>query len=117
MNYIIKPSWFYWLNVLEGIRVACITFAIIAGVATVILLFAREDCFKDDEEYKTITKWLKACPVLLVISVLVIIFVPSKQTLIEMQIAKYATYENAQWTVDSIKSAVDYVIEAIKGLK
>ena len=37
--------------------------------------------------------------------------------MIEMQIARYATYENAEWTVDAIKNAVDYVVQAVKSLK
>ena len=45
------------------------------------------------------------------------IFVPSKSTMIEMMIAKYATYENADWTVESLKSVVDYIVEAFKAVK
>ena len=32
-------------------------------------------------------------------------------------VAKYATYENAGLTVDALKSAVDYVVQAIQSLK
>ena len=117
MNYIIKPSWFYWLSVVDAVRIACIGCIIITGVATMILLFARGDCYEGDDEYKAITKWIESCIVLMAICVLIVIFVPSKQTLIEMQIAKYATYENAQWTVEGLKSAVDYVIKALERLK
>lgn len=41
----------------------------------------------------------------------------AKDALIEMMIAKQATYENATWTLDALKSAVDYVVQAIQSLK
>jgi len=46
-----------------------------------------------------------------------VIFIPSRNTMLEMQIARYATYENAEWTVETIKSAVDYIVQAIGSLK
>lgn len=55
-------------------------------------------------------------PILIAFAIL-LIFVPTKSTFIEMQIARYATVENAEWTVETVKSAVDYIIEAIKQLK
>ena len=73
-----------------------------------------------DGERKTVqffTKALKIAIGVLVISGLVLVFVPSKETLIEMMIAKQATYENATWTLDALKSAVDYVVQAIQSLK
>ena len=45
------------------------------------------------------------------------IFLPSKETLISMMIAKYATKENLGMTVEGIKSAVDYIMDAIKEIK
>jgi hypothetical protein len=42
---------------------------------------------------------------------------PSDDTLIEMMIAKQATYDNAQWTLETLKSAVDYIVNAIKSVK
>ena len=44
-------------------------------------------------------------------------FVPSKEALIEMQVARFATYENAEWTLDTVKAAVDYIVESIKSVR
>ena len=41
---------------------------------------------------------------------------PSEKRLIEMQIARFATVENAEWALDAIKSATDYIVSAIKEL-
>ena len=128
MNYIINPSWFYWLGVVESIRhfmVAAFIVSIVVVVASAIIVPVNMRMIRDfpemsDDERKTVqffTKALKIAIGVLVISGLVLVFVPSKETLIEMMIAKQATYENATWTLDALKSAVDYVIQAIQSLK
>ena len=128
MNYIINPSWFYWLGVVESMlhfMVAAFVLSIAFVVASAIIIpvdisVIREFPDISDGERKTVqffTKALKIAIGVLVISGLVLVFVPSKETLIEMMIAKQATYENATWTLDALKSAVDYVIQAIQSLK
>ena len=128
MNYIINPSWFYWLGVVESMRYFMIAAFIISIALIVVSLIIipvniymiREFPDMSDDERKTVqffTKVLKIAIAALVISGLILMFVPSKETLIEMMIAKQATYENATWTVDTLKSAVDYVIQAIQSLK
>ena len=128
MNYIINPSWFYWLGVVESMlhfMVAAFVLSIAFVVASAIIIpvdisVIREFPDISDGERKTVqffTKALKIAIGVLVISGLVLVFVPSKETLIEMMIAKQATYENATWTLDALKSAVDYVVQAIQSLK
>lgn len=128
MNYIINPSWFYWLGVVESMlnfMVAAFIVSIVVIVASAIIIpmninIIHEFPDMSDDERKTVqffTKALKIAIAALVISGLILMFVPSKETLIEMMIAKQATYENATWTLDALKSAVDYVIQAIQSLK
>lgn len=128
MNYIINPCWFYWLGVVESMlyfMVAAFIVSIVVVVVSAIIIpmnisMIREFPDMSDDERKTVqffTKALKIAIGVLVISGLVLVFVPSKETLIEMMIAKQATYENATWTLDALKSAVDYVIQAIQSLK
>lgn len=128
MNYIINPSWFYWLGVVESMRyfmVAAFVISIVVIVTSASIIPLDVKMIQDyptmcDFERKSVqffTKALKIAIVALIISGLILMFVPSKETLIEMTIAKQATYENATWTVDALKNAVDYVIQAIQGLK
>lgn len=128
MNYIINPSWFYWLGVVNSMRgfmiAAFVIAIIIIGVALIVIpwntYIIREFPNVSDDERKTLrffTKALKVAIGVCVASGLFLVFVPSKETLIEMMIAKQATYENATWTVDTLKSAVDYVVQAIQSLK
>lgn len=128
MNYIINPSWFYWLGVVNSMRgfilVAFIVAVTIIGVALIVIpvnvkLIQDYPSISDDERkaVRFFTKALKVSIGVCVVGGLFLIFVPSKETLIEMMVAKQATYENATWTVDALKSAVDYVVQAIQSLK
>jgi len=130
MNYIINPSWFYWLNVVDGIKTAMLVLmimAVITGAIFIVSYFSDlEDFYNWHGEKGTFkpNKWNLLCKKIGIASVIVIaicfiglMFIPSKDALIEMQVAKMATYENAQWTVDSLKSVVDYIIEAIQKVK
>lgn len=128
MNYIINPSWFYWLGVVNSMRgfmiAAFVIAIIIIGVALIVIpwntYIIREFPNVSDGERKTLrffTKALKIAIGVCVVAALFLVFVPSKDTLIEMMIAKQATYENATWTVDALKNAVDYVVQAIQSLK
>lgn len=128
MNYIINPSWFYWLGVVESMRgfmLAVFIVSIVGIGAALIIIPVDVKLVQDypdvcDFEKKTVqffTKALKFAIGVCIVTVLFLVFVPSKETLIEMMIAKQATYENATWTVDAVKSAVDYIIQAIQSLK
>lgn len=123
MNYIINPMWFYWINVAEGLNCIFGVTAILLGVTELVLgsialisyslgrNFGPEDV--DMKRAKAMIKPIIICGVVLIVSMVGVVFIPSKNTLIEMQVARYATYENAEWTVDAIKSAVDYIVNAI----
>lgn len=128
MNYIINPSWFYWLGVVNSMRgfmlVAFIVAVIIVGVALIVIpvnvkLIQDYPSVSDDERkaVRFFTKALKVAIGVCIVAGLFLVFVPSKETLIEMMVAKQATYENATGTVDALKSAVDYVVQAIQSLK
>lgn len=111
-GYIINPAWFYWVNVATGIKIVAIVSAcmsLIACIPLAITVYGEED-----DDY---LKLLRVTMVVAVLSILGAIFVPTKETLIEMQVAKYATWENAEWTVDAVKDAVDYIVNAIGSLK
>lgn len=128
MNYIINPSWFYWLHVVENLKAIGIIALVFlsAGLVVALILgaiFYSDGCFErgDDPDwlmYLNIKKIiLKAILPPIVVLVLVGIFMPDRQALIEMQIAKFATYGNAEWTIDTVKAAVDYIVESIQSIK
>lgn len=116
MDYIINPLWFYWIEVSDCIKGCAIGAAIILLCAAIVLAIVAkmDDDFDEHRSANAKRKVLIYCLVATAVCVAVIIFVPSKRTLIEMMIAKKATYDNISWTADQIKEIVDYIITAFK---
>lgn len=118
MNYIINPSWFYWLNVIEASKVILVAIMVVSAISGIVTApLCSIDDLVSDKEKKRLMKIAKISITTFLVCTIAFIFIPSKQTLIEMQVAKFATYENAEWTLDTVKSAVNYIIEAIKSIK
>lgn len=119
MDYIINPSWFYWIEVADytkGIAFGVSLILIIAVIVLAILAKMSAD-FDEEKEAKCLRKVLLYCLIGLAVSIAATIFVPSKRTLIEMMIARKATYDNVSWTLEQVKEAVDYIISALKDIK
>lgn len=117
MTYIINPRIFYWISVLNGLKNLSIVGFItgLVGLAGVFVFYVS--CCEygfDDDEKKLLKRILRIAAPMLVCGLIGMIFIPDKQTLIEMLIAKTATVENAEWTLDALKQAVDYIVAAMK---
>lgn len=111
-EYIISPAWFYWVNIVNSIEIIMIMLTIISLMATLFMTFMSLD--DEDNESKRYEKIALKMLIISITCMVIAIFIPTKETLIEMQIAKYATWENTEWTVSAIKDVVDYIIDAIK---
>ena len=117
MNYIVDPSWVYWLDVSDTLKIVCIILGILGVVGAAIAIpLACIDAY-DKEDYKGIMKWAVPLVFVAALSVLAGIFIPSKQTLIGMKVAELATKENVTLTAQQLKEIVDYIINALKELK
>lgn len=128
MTYIINPMWFYWFGVVDKACQLIHTLAILSFITTAsyivtaVLKFNAIDYDEFDRECSEYIAGTKTQRVATVLAVLTIIlyaiyaFIPPRETLIEMQIARFATVENAEWALDAVKSATDYIVSAIKEL-
>lgn len=110
-EYIISPAWFYWVNVVNSLKIVALAGTIVGIFACIFLIVA---VLEEDDDFLKPLRITIACTAMCIIAT---VLIPSKETLIEMQIAKYATWENAEWTVDAIKDAVDYIVNAIGSIK
>lgn len=128
MSFFINPSWFYWLNILDTLRKMAIVLmamdicaVLFCGISALVAKssIASFPSVSDGERalLPTYIKWAKISLAILPVLMAAVVFLPSKQTLIEMQVARLATHENVGLTVDAIKSAVDYIIEAVKSMQ
>ena len=129
MTYIINPMWFYWLSVADKICSGTCSLAILlaifsaaAYIAAAALKFNALDDEGFDRKCSAYIVGAKVQRVATVLAILAVImsaiytFIPSRETLIEMQIARFTTVENAEWALDAVKSATDYIVSAIKEL-
>lgn len=121
MDYIINPMWVYWINVLGDVKIVCCILAVFSGIALSISIAAaidnKNNYGEDDADYKTARLCTRIFLPIFIVTFIVALFAPSTKVMIEMLIARYATKQNVEIGIDAIKSATDYVIEAIKSLK
>lgn len=126
-NYVIDPSVFYWINTLGTMHTIFAIFGwflIAAGIGTLIAYFfcvseidtwgepTRTQYIMKSKAYRKGTIILFAVGILLVLAS---IFIPGKQTSIEMLVARTATFDNVNWTVSQVKEIIDYIVSALKG--
>lgn len=115
MEYYIDPSWIYWINVVTSLNTAIIIFMVFISLFAIFVLpfIAVEDLIEES----TFKKLEITSSIIFIICIFGLIFIPSKETLIEMEVARLATKSNIELTVDSIKGIVDYIVETINKLK
>ena len=144
-NYIIDPSVFYWMNVLSVLQTVLAVIGwllMIAGIGCGIAYVSKKVLlgpaphdpgknahYYDRERYENrlreyedetkniwyLRRWMIATLIIGAIIVAASIFLPSKQTSIEMLVARTATFENVDWSVQQVKEIIDYIVTALKG--
>lgn len=132
-DFIVDPMFFYWLNVVGGIKEIFTIFAIIFSISTMIYIFYVfiEDIIENIIETESIiTKTKKNSPkkhkkhkkhiiITAIVSIFFIstsILIPTKETLIQMEIAKQVTYSNIDKAEIKIKECIDYIFKKVKEL-
>lgn len=95
MNPVISPWFFYWVDVLGGLKSTAFLLSIIGpAVAGVISLFATVD--SDDDTVDLVkTCWKRGWP-LIPLLVLIATFCPCRKTMISMVVAREITYERLE---------------------
>ena len=117
---IILPVFFYLLQVLDELKLVTIIFFSLSVAIAFIIAIVEFYTFLDDEESKIISlfsKWLKRSLVATIISLVLLVFLPTKKTIIAMVIAKNITPQNIENAQNVIKSSIDYVFEKINSLE
>ena len=117
MSYYINPWWFYWARVSSAFKGLATAGAIICAFLAIAVITAICGGGFDEKDKEAAERGFVALLALALLLTLAAVFIPNRDTLIEMQIARLATKEKVADAVDSIKTAVDYVIDAVKSLK
>lgn len=115
MEYYINPSWFYWINVIDSLKTFFIALMVSCGMCAIVAFpIAIAEDIMEESTFKKLE--ITVC-VIFIFSLVCMLFVPSKEVLIEMEVAKLATKQNVDLTVESLKNIVDYIIDAVAKLK
>lgn len=119
MKPVINPAVIYLINLMGSLRVALIVGAVIFMVLTIFCAINYVDCSEGSSEEskqsaKDFFRWSKRFLVCFVITVVLIAFVPSKDTCTEMLVASYVTPNNIDTGVEKTKELVDYIVDKIR---
>lgn len=123
-NYAINPQVFYWINVLSVLQTALAIIGTVFATGFVCLAVAWvynaievKKGYECNEAYMKVCKtWAIVTGIIGFILITASIFIPGRTTSIEILIAKTATFDNVNWTVQQVKDVVDYIITAIKSV-
>lgn len=113
MTPIINPWLFYAVNFLVNLQDVCSIVLIACGVA-IAFLTLNGLIDEDEEKLKANKKTNKRLLVVSLSMLIVITFIPTKETCYQMMISSQVTDENIQSAEDVIKKSVDYIFEKLK---
>lgn len=116
-GYIINPMWFYLVDVLGGLDFLSLLLGIFIGIGGLIfvLCYYEDTYYIDEKEKPRLMRWIKRWAVTTIMLILLTVLIPSKETMIQMQLAKFGTYENAGKAIEAIQDATDYILEHLRG--
>jgi hypothetical protein len=122
MNPIISPLTIYLINLMEPLHAVfigtCIVFFVL-GILNGIDYLDNKD--SSTEKYqKQAQKALgrtRRMAVICVLCMLLAVFVPSKNTIIEMIVAQHITVDNLNAGEEKLKDAIDYLVDKVKETK
>lgn len=119
---IISPWIFYLINVFVNLQGAMMIIIIFSGIGIIafgvftIIAACNDDEDEDEEEeiFHMFLKWLKRSTIIFLISLTILLLIPSKETMYTMLVADQVTYENVDALGDSAKDTVDYIFDKIE---
>ena len=114
MKPIINPWLFYLVDCLDGLKMVCIIAVPVLVIVIGYLTITIDDLGRGEEkELKSAIRTRKIVILFSILLLIVIPFIPSKETCYKMLIASQITDNNVQKAEDVIKRSVDYIFEKI----
>ena len=127
MTYIINPWFFYFANLLDSFWTLASIVLFLAIVGTVgfgiwwvMEAYASDFFVHDDNESpfaKFCKKMIKSSVITTIISAVLMVVVPTEETVDKMMISSFVTKENVEKTKEEAKEIVDYITEKAIELK
>ena len=127
MTYIINPWFFYFANLLDSFWTLASIVLFLAIVGTVgfgiwwvMEAYASDSFVHDDNESpfaKFCKKMIKSSVITTIISAVLMVVVPTEETVDKMMISSFVTKENVEKTKEEAKEIIDYIAEKAIELK
>lgn len=109
MIYIINPWIFYLISTLSGLT-AIAAIVLIISVIGLIVSSAEEDLPNNFPKPKFFI-------ITLIISILMLIFIPTEDTAYKMLVSSQVTSENIEIAGNTAKEVVDYIVDSVNKIK
>jgi xanthine/uracil permease len=116
VHYIINPWVFYLLYLAVSVKVICAPFLIFFTFAIAVYSFVYDETYCGDK-YPSPGTLLRKFKIPLILSVVLIVFVPTSETVYKMMIASQVTTENIDTAKETIQDVADYIVDAVKEIK
>ena len=114
MKPIINPWLFYLVDCLDGLKMLCILAVPLLVFVIGYITFTIDDLgLGKEKELKSARRTRKIVILFSILILIVIPFIPSKETCYKMMVASQITDNNIQKAEDVIKDSVDYIFEKI----
>ena len=114
MKTIINPWMFYLVDCLDGLKMVCIIAVPVLVIVIAVLSYIIEDLgLNKENELKSARRTRKIVILFSIFLLIVIPFIPNKETCYKMMVASQITDNNIQKAEDTIKNSVDYIFEKI----
>ena len=119
MTPIINPWFFYLVDLISNLKIACFVLLLIIaiGFGAIVIIVIGEDVEGVELDEVKVIKVLKGMAVVGVLLMTFSILLPSKETCYKMMVASQITDTNIQKAEDVIKDSVDYIFEKINKKK
>ena len=122
MNYIVNPSVFYLISVLDGLDTVClIAGACLLAILSWFMLSYMEldkDFYDNEDEYlldkKNMKRRITIVATIFALTVISCILIPSRRDMEKMLIASYAIEDNITAATNYGKDLVDYIFERVE---
>ena len=114
MKAIINPWMLYLVDCLYGLKMLCILAVPLLVFVIGYITITIDDLGRGEEkELKSARRTRKIVILFSIFLLIVITFIPSKETCYKMMVASQITDNNIQKAEDTIKNSVDYIFEKI----
>jgi len=116
MNPIVSPWIIYLMGIVDNIRDACIVVLIFSSMALVVAAVGYYvNLYDEDEKGIEMSKRFirKSLPTV-VLCILILLFVPARNTIVGMIVAENLTYDRVEKLVDTGAGSLDAVRQALK---